>query len=178
MRRGLSLVEILVAVAVCSLALGPMVNLLSSSNRASTASIYEVMAVHYASELADQMTRFSGRLDDILADARIRTGNSSLTLEDLLTDPGFTNELRLHLDETRAVPFQANGVPLKASLFVSPLHARFTDRRFEVRPLSTTGATLLGGGVFWDVKIILSWQLSPSEPPDKHKAEFSVILRE
>ncbi|RCK73126.1 MAG: hypothetical protein OZSIB_2623 [Candidatus Ozemobacter sibiricus] len=178
MRCGLSLIEILVAVAVMTLALGPMVSLLSSSNRVSNASIYEVMAVHYAAELAEQLQRFAGRFGDILADARQRSGNSSLTLDGLLMDPGFTAALETIHDETKAIPLQTSGVPLKVSLFVSPLHPLFYRRRLEARPLDTSGLTLLNAGRYWDIKITLAWRLAPSEPPDRHRAEFSVVVRE
>ncbi len=178
MRRGLSLIEILVALAVMTLALGPMITLLSSSNRVSNASIYEVMAVHYAAELAEQLQRFAGRYDDILTDARIRSGNGGLTLDALLMDPGFTTELETIHDETKAVPLQTSGVPLKVSLFVSPLHPLFSRRRLEARPLNNTGMALLNAGRYWDIKITLAWRLAPSEPPDRHRAEFSVIVRE
>jgi|GEM_PF-959583 len=177
-RSGFSIVEVLVALAVISLALGPLINLLSSSNRASNASIYEVMAVHYASELAEQLERLSGKLGEILADARIRTGNPGLTLEDLLTDNGFTNELRAHNDQPRAVPFQAQGIPLEVSLFVSSLHQHFTERKFDLRQLNNSATTWLKTGRYWDVKITFCWRIMSSDAPDSHKAEFSVILKE
>lgn len=167
--RAFSLIEVLVATVVISLALGPLIHLLSSSNRASNASIYEVMAVHYASELGEQLQRLSSRLKPMTT----ATGKS---VKQLFEDPTVLGALG-----PQATPVSDPGTVVvpgtNVLLFFSPLHPNFQTRRLVVRQLNSTGRLLLNLGKYWDVTIGLSWKLSPTDQV-VHGASFSIILRE
>jgi len=167
--RAFSLIEVLVAVVVVSLALGPLIHLLSSSNRASNASIYEVMAVHYASELGEQLQRLSSRL-------RPMTTATGKSVKQLFEDPSIRTALG-----PQATPASEPDTVLipgtNVILFSSPLHPNFVSRRLSVRPLNKTGRVLLNLGNYWDVTIGLSWKLTPTDEV-VHGASFSIILRE
>jgi type II secretory pathway pseudopilin PulG len=176
-QQAITLVEVLVAVAVVSLALGPLIGLLSQSNRQSSASIYEVMAVHFAAELLEQVQRLGPRLPAIIADARTKTSNATLTLKNLLTDTGFLTELRAASSAPRAVPLQSGGAKLDTSLILSPQTDQF-QRWLEVDELSTTGNTVLRGARFWKVTAIIGWRMVPSEPINRYQAKFSIVVRE
>ena len=54
-RRGLSFIEIFLGVLLLGLVLGPVLAAFSTLNRGTTASIYEVLASHYASEILEQI---------------------------------------------------------------------------------------------------------------------------
>lgn len=168
-RHAFSLVEVLVAMVVIALALGPLVHVLSSSNRVSNASIYEVMAVHYASELGEQLQRLSSRLKPM-------TTATGKTVKQLFEDPTVLSAL-----EPQASPVSAPGtvkVPgTSVALFYSALHPNFTARRLMVRPLHSSGRVLLNVGKYWDVTIGLAWKLTPNDAV-VHGASFSIILRE
>lgn len=167
--KAFSLVELLVATVVVSLALGPLIHLLSSSNRASNASIYEVMAVHYASELGEQLQRLSSRLKPM-------TTATGKTVKQLFEDGSILTALG-----PQTTPATDPGTVLipgtNVVLFYSPLHPNFVARRLVVRPLNSTGRLLLNLGTYWDVTIGLSWKLAPTDQV-VHGASFSIILRE
>lgn len=174
--KALSMIEIVITISLVALALGPSILLLSTSNRASTASLYEVMAVHYANEIFEQLNQYSGMYADIIADIRNKSGNTSLQIDSLLTDTAFTQALETYNSNIVFVPFQYLGTQLKVGLWVSPLHPNFTKRRLIVQKLNNSGlSTLLGE--FWDIKILLSWKQIPTDAIE-HNAEFSIIIRE
>lgn len=168
-KRAFSLIEVLVATVVISLALGPLIHLLSSSNRASNASIYEVMAVHYASELGEQLQRLSSRLKPM-------TTATGKTVKQLFEDGSILSALG-----PQATPASDPGTVLipgtNVVVFYSPLHPNFVSRRLTVRPLNSTGRLLLNLGNYWDVTIGLSWKLTATDQV-VHGASFSIILRE
>lgn len=167
--NAFSLIEVLVATAVITLAVGPLIGVLSSSNRVSNASIYEVMAVHYASELAEQIQRLSTRLKPMCI-------ASSKTVKQILEEPTFLANLGSYGGGT--LDPQLIQIPgTRITLFLSPLHPNFTRRTLLVNQLSSVGRAVLKIGTFWDVSIILSWKLSPADPVE-HFASYSVILRE
>ncbi|MBI3038207.1 hypothetical protein HYY75_04020 [bacterium] len=168
-RGGLSMVEVMFAVVIAGLALGPLISNLSSSNKASTASMYEVMAVHYANELSEQLRRLSPYLTDI-------QGITGQTLDSLLSDPDFNTELSATSQPPKGIYVPGTNV----TLFLSPLEPSFYERKVDVRKIAPpAGLSVLNSGTYWDVKIILSWKLSPNEPVSaKHSANFSLILWE
>ncbi len=173
-KPGMSLVEILVALTVIALALGPLIALLSSSNRASNASIYEVMAVHYAGEMSEQLQRLAPNLGDILTEARTTSGNLALTVE------GLFNNLQLEtaMSQVSSQPVLVQIPNTNVGFLLSPLDQNFDERKVTVSKLDDTGFALLGPGNYYDFKITLKWKVSPSEPTGRHSACFSVILKE
>ena len=53
--KGISLIEIMFAVLILGLVVGPVLYSVSTMNRGSTASIYEAMAAQYADEILEQL---------------------------------------------------------------------------------------------------------------------------
>ena len=177
-RTGLSMIELTIAMSVFALALTPIINLMGSSHRVSNASAFELMAVHYAAELGEQIQRISPNLKDI----KLKTGKN---LEDLLTSPSVVALLgpggNLSGQAYMVKLTDPADLETDISLFVSPINPAFTSRRFYVKRLDNTSPSLLvynsGSGIFWDVTISLSWKLSPSNPVT-HAASYSFIIRE
>ena len=126
--RGFSLVEVLVTVAVISLAIGPLVQLMSSTNRMSSASIYEVMAVHYAAEVTEQLQWLAQ--NNTIANIHSATGKD---LQDILTDPVL--QAVLETPPIANEPYMVVLAPTEIRLLLSPLHPNFTSRRLYVRRL-------------------------------------------
>ena len=176
--KGISIIEVLVAIVVISLTFGPIIHLLSASNKVSNASAYEVMASHYASEAGEQLQRMAPRLKEL----RLKTGK---TVEQILTDPSFETLIGPGGGPS-GEPYMARlPVPdptvTDVALFLSPLDPAFTQRKFLVNRLNNTDGALqvmkTGSGEYWDVTIILAWKLQPDDPI-YHGASYSVILRE
>jgi len=168
-RAGFSLVEIMIACVVIGLAAAPMLGILSSSNRTSKASVFEIMAVQYAEELGEQLLRLSQRLKSI----RDATG---VDIKTLLEDPLVVNALNpqnppafapsiIHIPGTNII------------LLCSPLSPNFTARVMKVDQLDTSGKQVLKNGIFWKVTIGLAWHLHSTDPV-VHNASFSLVLRE
>ena len=177
MRAGFSLLEIVVAVLIVGLALGPIITLLGSSNKASNASVYEIMASMYSAELGEQLQRLAPRLKDL----RMKTGMDILVL---LTDPELERKIGPE-GSTAGKPFMMHlPVPdpsvTDVAFFLSPLDPAFTERKFLVTKLDNSDPRLKvfknGTGDYWDVTISLAWK----QPADTiiHRAWYSVILRE
>ena len=168
-RLAFSMVEVLVAAVIVGMAVGPMIATLSSSNRASGASGFEIMAVHYASELGEQIQRLSLHLQPLHS----ATGK---TAKDLLEDFSVLSVLGPQTPpQTSPVMVQLPGTDV--SLFASPLHPNFTARNLIVEPLSPSSTNLLNLGTFWKVTISLAWRMAANDPVI-HGASYSVILRE
>lgn len=177
-RKGVTMAEVMVAVAIIALATGPLIALLTSSNRMSNASIYEEMAVHYARELSDQLLRMDHRLSDIVNDARVNSGNSSIKLEDILTDTTFINKLEAHETKPVCIPLQVNGTVLEQRIIVSPLHKFFQKRRISLEEMNTSSNTVLKTGKFWKVIFTLGWK-DPSAPgPALKEIKVGAFLHE
>ncbi len=178
LRFGLSMVEIMVAVFIIGLAVGPLIGVLSSSNKMSNASIYEETAVHYAREISDQLLRLAPNLNDIVGDAQSLTGDSSLNLASILNDNGFRSKLEDHLPAAEAIPLQVNGNELPVRLLISPLDPAFTKRRITATALDTSSNTLLKVDRFWKVKIELAWVDKNSGRDSPRKVVMTVLLKE
>lgn len=177
-RNGLSMVEIMVAVVIIALAVGPLIGLLSSSNRMSNASIYEEMAVHYAREISDQLLSFSTRLSDVINDARTLTGDSTLTLASILNDAVFQAELETHREFSTAIPLQAGGTKLPVRLVISPLDQSFTRRRITVTAMDTSSNNILKTEKYWKVKIELNWKDKTSGRDTPREVVMAIFLKE
>jgi prepilin-type N-terminal cleavage/methylation domain-containing protein len=178
--RGVTLIEIMVAVVVVALALGPLFSLLSASNRVSNASAYEVMAVQYAAELGEQLQRLSPKIRDL------RTA-STKSIDQILMDPAMDALLGPGGNPSGEpymiqLPVDPSIAPdTKVGFFVSPLDPNFTARRLFVRQLDASDPALTvwndTNGIFWDVTVNLSWKFNPTDPITLH-ASYSFLLRE
>ncbi len=168
-RAAFSLVEVLVACVVVGLAAVPMLGMLSSSNRTSRASVFEIMAVQYAEELGEQLLRLSQRLKAI----REVTGESIKTL---LEDPQVV--AALNPQTPPAVEPGIVRIPgTEIVLLCSPLNPNFLARVVKIEQLDTAGKQILKNGIFWSVTIGLAWRMTKNDPVI-HNASFSLVLRE
>ena len=144
------MVEILIAVIVLALLIVPTFGLLSSSNRITQISTYEMLAMQYSSELVNQIINLSHKFDDI----QTKTGKS---LEDILTDSALTS----NLEQTGLTAPSIIQLPdTQVSLLVSPLHPHFDKRRFFVEKLepSLTSGSPLENGNYWRITVFTQWQ--------------------
>lgn len=177
-KHGLSMVEIAVAVLIIGLAVGPLIGVLSSSNKMSNASIYEEMAVHYARELADQLLRLSPSLDDVVTDAQSLTGDSSITLASLINDSVLADRLNQYNTAAEAVPMQINGNELPLRLVISPLDKAFTHRKITATQLDTSSNGILKTDRFWKISIELAWIDKNSGRNEPREIIMSIMLKE
>lgn len=177
-RSGLSMVEIMVAVTIIALATGPLIGLLSSTNKMSNSSIYEEMAVHYAREISDQLLRLSTGFSDIINDARTITGDSSVTLASILNDSGLAARMDEPGDSPRAIPLQVNSTLLPVRLVLSPLDKAFSRRRITISSADTSANTSLTVEKFWKVKIELAWRDKNSGRADSREVVMVIFLKE
>lgn len=156
-KRGVSLVEVLVAITLVSLAFIPLTGLLSSSNRMSNASIYEEMAVHYARELSDQLLMMCPRFPSLVAEAKERTGHNLLDLATILNDDEFAKKITKPASDTMVIPLEVSGMQLPASLVLSPLDNAFLLRQVSIGPMNTDGNKVFHNARFWKATIELVW---------------------
>jgi hypothetical protein len=173
MKTGTSLAEVMVGTLLIALILGPILGLLSSSNRAVNVSMFEILAFQYASELGEQVQRLSPHLKTI----QFQTG---MALDQILTDPNLEQNLQreANLQEPTFLPLLQTP-ETNLGLAVSPLHPAFTSRRFFVRKLDSQGMAILNenAGEFWDVTVSLQWKVQ-SQDQMTRGASFSWIIRE
>ena len=156
LKRAVSMVEIVVAIFVAALAIGPMIMLLSSSNRMSSTSTYETLAVYYANELCDQIKRLSPQLPTIINDARAATGLSSVNTATLFNSwPANVLEFT---DNVRSIPFVCAGMPLEARIVLTPLHTNFVKRQITVEPLDVSANSELNQGSYWKAIVTVAWE--------------------
>ncbi|HAE37981.1 MAG TPA: hypothetical protein DCG57_04985 [Candidatus Riflebacteria bacterium] len=178
LRRGLSMVEIMVAAVVITMTVGPLLGLLSSSNRISNGSLYEEMAVHYAREICDQLLSLGQRESEIVNDAKIMTGNPSISLGSILNDAGFQAMLEEHGDNTKIIPLQTNGTMLPVRFTVSPLNQAFSRRRITANTINSSTNSILKGGNYLKVKVQVVWKASLSGNDDLREVNMAVFLKE
>lgn len=172
------MVEIMVCVVIIALSTGPLLGLLSSSNRMSNASIYEEMAVHYAREIADQLLTLSPKFSSVVNDAMVLTGDASLNLASILNDSNLREQMEAYSDDTAAIPLQAGGCVLPVRLVLSPLDKAFSKRRITLSDLSTGSNSLLKGDRFWKATIELSWKDKNSGNDNDREIFMIVVIKE
>jgi len=177
-RRAMSMVEIMVAVVIIGLSVGPLIGLLSSSSKMSNASIYEEMAVHYAREIADQLMQFGPKFPGIVDDAIAATGDSTINLAGILNDPGFRSKLEQHNASTMPVNLEAGGNELPVRFVLSPLDPAFTRRRLTATELSTSSNSILKVDRFWKIKIELAWKDPASTQTSSREIVMAVFIKE
>lgn len=156
-KKGISLIEILVAITLVSLAFLPLTGLLSSSNRMSNASIYEEMAIHYARELSDQLLMMCPRFPSLVAEAKDRTGHNLLDLATILNDDEFAKKITKPASNTMIIPLEVKGMQLPATLVLSPLDNAFLLRQITLAPMNTDGNRVFHNARFWKATIELVW---------------------
>jgi uncharacterized membrane protein YciS (DUF1049 family) len=176
--RGLSMAEVVVAIFIIGLAVGPLIALLSSSNRMSNASIYEEMAVHYAREMADQILRYSSNVQEVVQDAKTLTGDSSITFAKILSDSEFRLKLEDYTSGPICIPFSINGTKLKSRIIVSPLEKVFKKRRIEVEEVDSSANSVLKTGKFQKVIITIAWKDPAAHGPDLREVRMGVLINE
>ncbi|MFZ5952790.1 MAG: hypothetical protein ACOYXC_18955 [Candidatus Rifleibacteriota bacterium] len=162
-RSAISMVELLVAIAVLSFALGPLVVLLSSSNQMSNQSMYEELSVHHCRVLTDQFLRFTPKISRIVENARKITGNTKLNLGDLLNDKGFNNELSDPNRQRDFIPFQYLGKETSFRMFVPRMNDVFIRRFVEAELLDSSSNKHLKDANFWKIKVTVAWKASENE---------------
>lgn len=175
MNKGFTLAEVMVALLIVGLAVGPMFVLTQSSSESSKISGYEVMACQYANEISSQLNRHIPYLSILLDEAREKTHNSNIFLEHILADMHFLELLKEVNDHPVWVPFQCNGKHLGLSLYLSPLHPNFTDRSLKIEELETNGNQLLiEKQKYYKVEIKLSWVIPQLKSERIH--DFSKVI--
>lgn len=170
------MVEIVVAIFVAALAIGPMIMLLSSSNRMSSASTYETLAVYYANELCDQIKRLTPQLPTIISDARTATGLASANIETLFNSWP-TNVLEF-TDNVRSIPFVCAGISLDARIVLTPLQPNFIKRQITVEPLDISDNSELNQGRYFKLIVSVAWEDDMAPGDSAREVKMMVILHE
>ncbi|MBF0545156.1 MAG: prepilin-type N-terminal cleavage/methylation domain-containing protein [Candidatus Riflebacteria bacterium] len=143
--RGLSLIEVVIAVFVAGLAIAPTINLLSSTNRETSTSIYQVMAAYYSDEIIEQLTQLN-----------ISPGFKRIceaTGKDL---PELLESMNTDLGDMIAVePRKVSLMGLKLFLLISPLTEGFNARLLEVHEVTGSSGNIPGR--FYRIVIKVGW---------------------
>jgi hypothetical protein len=161
-KSGMTMAEVAIAALIIGLAVGPMFVLTSSTNRMSKISGYEIMACHYANEIADQLHRYSNYFPQLISEAKIATSNSNTDLSHFLRDQTFLEKVSEVNDQPIWVPFQTNGKEFGLSLYLSPLNARFSQRTIEVDIVNDSASQVLKNDndkKYYRVTIRLVWRI-------------------
>ena len=117
-RRGVSFLEIVMALLIIGLVIGPVIYSFSSINRGTTSSIYEMMAAQAASELLEQVrtlplnaileARKVGSLTELTQGASIPPGAKSLNKFELISGVFFFySELPAQVFKKRELRFES-----------------------------------------------------------------------
>ena len=117
-RGGVSFVEIVMAILILGIVVGPVIYSFSSINRGTTSSIYEMMAAQAASELLEQVrslplnaileTRKAGSLTELTPGASIPSGGKALNKLELVSGVFlFYSELPAQVFKKRELRFEA-----------------------------------------------------------------------
>ena len=152
-KTGMGLVELCIAMVVAALAIGPMIVSLSATNRMSQTSIYETLAVHYASEICDQIKRLSPRLPALLTDAReVDPAADTRTIFSSLN-----GQMELY-NYTQSVNFNVNGSELNTRILLTPLLENFTRREIFIEEVPDTNSNnILNSGTYWKATVTIAW---------------------
>lgn len=170
-RRGISLLEIAFTLVIVGLIMGPILHLLTSTNRESSSSMFEVMATSYSRELAEQLLNLNERPGFALLCAAAKKGLPEL-LEELNPELARTDS-----ETPGRIPLGGE----KVFLLASPLIREFQERKILVEAVPAPSGKPAGEPDYFKVVIRLSWSL-PGEPkPDgvgMHKHESVVFLHQ
>jgi len=174
--QGLSMAELVVAIAIIALAVGPLIALLSSSNQMSNHSIQEEMSVHYCREITDQILRMTPRIPFIVESARKLTGNNRLNFADLVNDEGFNQALANNQSSADCASFQYLGQQTEYRLLISKMDEVFTLRQIRAEPLKTRLNKHFNRNKYWKILVTVSWL--PSETGEEKKTQTAIIIGE
>lgn len=175
MKKGVSFVELMVAIVLLVMILGPLLALLSSTNKTANVSMYEILAFQYASELGEQIQRLSPFLKEL-------SFGTKVSLDQILANPQLVQALSPDppVSGPSIIPLIKSG-GANVTLAVSGLHPAFVSRRLCARKLQNQDPRLkilnAEVGEFWDLTVSLQWKLAPQEAI-VHGASFSYIIRE
>jgi hypothetical protein len=136
------------------------------------------MAVHYGREISDQLQRLGPMLENVVADARTLTGDSSINLGNILNDSDFCTAMETQNPAVKVIPFRVNGVELPLRLVLSPLDPAFTKRRIRAERLDTSSNSLLNTVGYWKVNIELAWVDKNSGRNTPRKVNMAIVLEE
>lgn len=175
-RFGLSMAELVVAIAVIAMAVGPLIGVLTSSNQMSNHSIHEEMSVHYCREITDQLLRLTPKVPVIVDSARRLTGNRRLTFADLLNDAGFNRSLCGEETGDGLLAFQNMGKETGYRIYVSKMGEVFTRRKVRAELLEASSNRHLKEGNFWKITVTVAWKSSIHEP--ERDTQVVVIIGE
>ncbi|PKL46234.1 MAG: hypothetical protein CVV42_17270 [Candidatus Riflebacteria bacterium HGW-Riflebacteria-2] len=171
---GLSMAELVVAVSVIAMAIGPLIALLTSSNQMSNHSIQEEMSVHYCREITDQLLRLAPKIPFIVESARKITGNNKLSFADLINDSGFNKALANAENSSDCVAFQNLGLPTEFRILISKMDKVFKFRQIRAERLDSSSNRHFKDLNYWKIIVTVGWQ--PSEnAPDKQTQTVIII---
>lgn len=125
---AITMIELLFALLVSALAIGPIFFVLSSTTSMSIVAIYEQMAVHYATELCDQIRELAHQVESF---SELRDTLEFLSLDENVLRDNFTQQslgagvIAKKLDIKLVAGKQI-------SMLLSALHPVITQRFIEV----------------------------------------------
>lgn len=168
-KRAFSLIEIAITLVISALLLGPLLHLLSTTNRESSASMFEIMGTYYAREIGEQLLT----INESPGFSRI----CSIAGKDL---PGILHELEKDLsDSTREEPLRLALGGSKMYLLVSPILSEYRERKLIVEPVTGPAPVIQPRMIHYKVIIRLTWDLpgeSKSRPEPLHSHESIIFL--
>lgn len=169
---GFTFVEVLIALVITALALGPLLFLLSKTNKESSGSLYKVMAAHYGNEILEQLLQWESA-PGFAALCHACGADMKSFLECLNDDPFFNST-----STGGPKRLKLGGIPVY--MLVSPLARAFSKREITVIPLSPDQSEFLFPGNFYQVKIRIEWTLdgdASSEKATRHNHEAVGFFR-
>ncbi|MBF0408338.1 MAG: hypothetical protein HQM10_13390 [Candidatus Riflebacteria bacterium] len=162
---GMSLVEIVIALFIAGIAIAPVVNLLTATNKETSTSIYQVMAAYYSNEIIEQITQLN-----------LSPGFKRICETTGKEVPELLQSLNIDLGDTTIVePRKISLLGLNLFFLVSPLSEGFASRKIEVEEV--TGASGNIPGKFYKLTIKVGWNF-PGEvaisgiPKHTHESVF------
>lgn len=174
-KRGFSMIELMVAIVIIGLAIGPLILVLSDSNKANNASMYEEMATHYARELAHQLLRMDKDVPLIVGEANC---SFKIVLESINgTSAGKLSDLNMKKPYCIALRKGANVLDYR--LMVSPLiQPIFKSREIKVKKLDVSSNDVLKTGNFWNIIITIKWIDPNSGRAVEKELNMDVVIHE
>jgi hypothetical protein len=160
----MSLVEIVIALFIAGIAIAPVVNLLTATNKETSTSIYQVMAAYYSNELIEQITQLN-----------LSPGFKRICETTGKEVPELLTSLNIDLGDITVVePRKVSLLGLNLFFLVSPLSEGFASRKIEVEEVTANGNI---PGKFYKLKIKVGWNF-PGEiavsgvPKHTHESVF------
>lgn len=175
-RYGLSMAELVVAISIIAMAIGPLISLLTSSNQMSNHSIQEEMSVHYCREITDQLLRLAPKIPFIVESAREITGNNKLNFADLINDSGFNKAIANDKSTSDCVAFQNLGITTEFRILISKMDKVFKLRQIKAEKLDSSSNKHFKDLNYWKIIVTVCWQ--PSENTPEKQTQTVIIIGE